>query len=223
MIGKYIAIITDFINLKQGKTYDFYEDYNEYSSFRRYQHMLFKRYKDSPTFHRNIVAALWKQSRRKYSYRINEYWKRNEIEYEKYTKMDRALKSFESVLDLVNKGEDVYLVKFREGGYHPGERYAEYTSGTWGCWMDEDHSFTAKVKLPEDDNPDWLYLDTIKDNYGSISKSDWTTFRYATDEEIVKYKKDMKEYAKLNEKLRDMEIEHDKQRTKVYEEMEKYR
>ena len=94
----------------------------------------------------------------------------------------------------------MYVVKFREGGYHPGDRYAEYTSGAWSCWMDKDKSFTAKIKHSDDD-ADWTYLETIDDStYASIDRDCWTAYRYATKVEIEKYKIDRKEY-------KDMEIE----------------
>ena len=196
-----IAIISDYINLKRGNSFNFYQYYNDHYSSQRLQMLMFGKFKDSSTLHRNIIAASTRQCRKEFSFIPNPDWKRYEAKFKEYQAMEGSLKSFQEAYDLARQGGETYVVKFREGGYHPGERYAEYTSGSSSCWMGKDYSYTGKLKHSNDDAKDWIYLDTVKGSYDTIGKDEWTTFRYATKEEIEKFHEDKEIFESIEKRL----------------------
>lgn len=218
MIKRLVLLVQDYIALRTGKVYNYYNHFHGYDEYKRLVHIMFRKYDNSSTIHRNIIAALTKASRRVYPFIVNKEWISNRLEYEKYLEMDNGLKSYSEVFDR-RDSNDLYLVKFRGGGYHPGERYAEYTSGTWSYWEDGDYVI-YKVDSSDDD-ADWVYLEGIDGSIGSIGKDDWTAFRYASKEEIESYDRRKDVYNEFEVKIEELTAEFERTRGMYRAEMNK--
>ena len=213
-IKKLKNIIHDYIDLKRGKTFNCYSYFHDQYSYQRLIKHMFGRYKDSSTFHRNIIAALNKHSRKKYSFEPNQEWIQAKKEYEEYLEMEGCIVSYESIVEKFESGEDVYVTKFRGGGAQPGDRWAEYHHGTGGIFSTP---HISKLREAEPNGSRWIYLTAVdEEKYGAIHDDDFTTYRYATEEEIQKFHEDKVNFEKVTKEIDELNKDYNTKRDALY-------
>lgn len=137
---------------------------------------------------RDLLAQILIRWRKREPYRPQ--YRESKKLYEEYFKMEGHIPSF----DVLKEGD--YLVKFRSEAPVKGERYNEYYTN------DGFPNRLGTYKLGKKDEK-YNYFKTEIDYYGEgVSDDFFTSFRYATDEEVKKYDEDIKRYRELEKKIK---------------------
>lgn len=137
---------------------------------------------------RTLIAQILVKWRKRKPY-VPQYAESKKL-YDEYFEMEGHIPNFESL-----KVGD-YVVKFRSDAPVKGDRYSEYYTNSSGF---PNRFGTCKLKSK---NEKYNYFNFEVDSYGEgLSEDFFTSFRYATKEEIEQYKKDIAHYRELEKKI----------------------
>jgi hypothetical protein len=143
---------------------------------------------------RNLVASAIKQHRKANPFKAQNFTKAKEL-YQEYFKMENHIPSYQHLVDEVNSGKTVYVTRFRTDVPVRGKRYNEYYINSSYCSAETSVYQLTQVST----SGEYINMnDTVGfANVTGISRGFFTNFRYATADEIAKFKEAQTQIAKL--------------------------
>ncbi len=163
---------------------------------------------------RNLAASIMKQLRNLEPYKPSDYSKAKKM-YDEYFQMENHIPSYESLVELVKSGKDVYVVKFRTEQPIKGEKFCEYYINRGGS----DREVTYKLRDVSESGKyiNMEYADGKYADVWGISDGQITDHRFATEDEIMDFKNRGGKLKELNKQLDELQ----EKKTELYKEIEK--
>lgn len=164
--------------------------------------------------HKKYLLSIIKQLRKLYPYVVRDYSKAKKM-YTDYFKMNNHIESYDKLCDkILFETDDTYITEFRNKQPIKGDRYADYYIFNK---FNNSLNMTFKLKYIVGNDIECSYIglfgiDDIKMELGSTKN--FTNYRYATIEEIEKFKLDEKNMNVINKKI----VKAKDKLSKLYEE-----